>query len=176
MTMNCKFVTLGLILASFCAFGETIDNMVSSPEAIAKWLNGKTMFKMLPGKGPENTVAVRISSDNAKLQRLAVYRFDKSSVIGKTVTVTCDIKAENIEKPKKTYLGVKFQLVVVTMDGKARYFEQLPANYRSGSYNWKGAKLTVKIPDNAKMVQLRVGLQSAVGTVLFANITCNIED
>lgn len=174
--MNCKFIMAILLLVSFCTLGETIGNMASSPETIAKWQSGEAMFTLLTGGGPGNAAAVRITSDNIKLLQLARYRFDTTSVIGKNITVTCEIKAENIAKPEQSYMGVKLQLMIISNDGKVSYFEQLPPDYRFGSFNWKGAKVTAKIPDNTQNVYLVLGLQNAVGSVFYANITCNIED
>lgn len=174
--MKNKIIMAGLLLASFIAKGETIENMASSPEAIEKWNNGKTVFTLLPGGGPDNSAAVRISSDKATLQQLANYCFRGSSLGGKKITVTCDVKAEDIAKPEKAYMGVKFQLMTIAADGKVNYYEQLPPNYRFGDYGWKGAKVMAKIPDDAQKVFLVIGLHNTVGSVFYANITCKIED
>lgn len=174
--MKYQVVMALFLLSGFGVMGETIENMASSPETIAKWQNGKTVFTLLPGEGPDNSVAVRVASDNAKLQQFALYRFNRSDVIGKNIVVTCDVKGENIAKPEKFYMGIKFQLMTIAIDGNVSYFEQLPANYRFGSFDWKGARVTAKIPDKTKDVYLIIGLQNAIGAVYYANITCKVED
>jgi len=169
-------VTLALLALWICVQGETVNGLVSSPSEIAKWKGGKNIFTILPTEGPEQSPAVGITNSDPKEDKLAFYYFEAADVVGKTVTVTCEIKANEVVRQDKNYQGVKFQLLTISTDGKVTYVEQLTGSFRTGTYNWKGAKLTAKIPVDAKQVRLQIGLQGASGSVFFANMDCKIED
>ena len=77
---------------------------------------------------------------------------DAKTLQGKRLTVTALIRAEDVAEPAKSYLGVKLMIVVVRSDGSVKYFENLPAHCRFGTYRWKAAKVSAAIPADAERV------------------------
>ena len=63
-------------------------------------------------------------------------------------------------------------LVITGADGKLRYHDLMEGKY--GNYDWRTCRVKVEIPPDARRVMLHLGLQNAIGKVLFSNIRLNV--
>lgn len=152
-----------LALLFFTAVGLMADSLPVTP---GKW-GGKVI--LLPNGGPDGEAVVKVSGPG-----LSSAALDAKAVCGKKLTVTALIKAEEVAEPEKPNLGVKLMVVAVCADGTVKYFEGLPENFRSGSYQWKPARTVAEIPADATRVLLSIGIQKATGTVSYADIRCEV--
>jgi len=85
---------------------------------------------------------------------------------GCRVAFSAWIKAEKISAPPQPWNGVKFMAVIQTPGGT-----QWPtAQFEAGTFAWKCATFSVRLPDDAQSMSLIVGLESVTGKVWFDDI------
>lgn len=85
---------------------------------------------------------------------------------GCTVNAWADVRAQDVTLPPRPWNGVKFMLVVESPSGK-----DWPAeNFEGGSFDWRRAAFSTRIPADATRVQLVLGLEQVTGTVWFDNV------
>lgn len=85
---------------------------------------------------------------------------------GWTVRGSASVKAEQVSPKPNPWNGVKFMLVIETPEGKTH--PQAPLD--AGTYDWKRAGFSVRIPANAVAVTLCLGLENVTGKVCFDDV------
>ena len=118
---------------------------------------------------------IKIENTNATSSAMSNAMLDAKTLQGKRLTVTALIRTEDVAEPAKSYLGVKLMIVVVRNDGSVKYFENLPAHCRFGTYRWKAAKVSAAIPADAERVFLSIGLQQTSGVVFYSGFRCEVQ-
>lgn len=167
---------VGLILCCGVAIWADDDienNMASTPELLKKWSNSSAAT-LLPNGGPKGRPAIKITNDKPDASRLIQYQLDLNQVRGKIIELTADVKAENVSKGPKNYLGIKLMIIVTQADNTKKHFDIMIG--KSGSYNWRDYEVKAEIPQDAKKVTLCLGLQSATGAVYFSDIDVDVDD
>lgn len=89
---------------------------------------------------------------------------------GATVRGSASVKAENVSVRPDSWNGIKFMLAIETPGGKS--WPQAPLDV--GTFDWKRATLTTRIPTNATAVTLCLGLEKVTGKVWFDNVKLRV--
>ena len=85
---------------------------------------------------------------------------------GYVVQFSARIKAENVSRKPLPYNGVKFMAAIVTDNEKTWPAAELDA----GTFDWKKVVFRTVIPENARQINLVVGLEAVAGTAWFDDI------
>lgn len=85
---------------------------------------------------------------------------------GHVVRFSAWVKAEGISKKPQPWNGVKFMAPTVTSAGR-----DWPAvNFEEGSFDWRRASFTARVPDDAQEVALTLGLEAVTGKAWFDDV------
>jgi hypothetical protein len=96
---------------------------------------------------------------------------DAKRAAGHKIILSAMIRAENVGKPEKSYLGPK--LMVHYLDGydiEKWNSTRIPL----GSYGYTRFSRMVRVPANVKKLELCIGLQKCTGTLWFDNVSVEI--
>ncbi len=89
---------------------------------------------------------------------------------GYTLHLRARVQARNISQKPAPWNGVKFMLEVDSPDGK-----QWPAaQFDAGSFGWKEAGFSARIPAHATQVRLCLGLEKVTGTAWFDDLVVSV--
>jgi len=133
-------------------FNNTTKRAIWSSMKNANWVE----------EGIGNRTCLRISGEG-----LINTTIDLSAYRGMTLLFRCLAKAENVTKPAQSYLGVKYMLHCKT---PSKEFWQ-NENDIFGTFNWKELTFYTKIPNDASLGDLSLGLQGCSGKVWFDSIS-----
>ncbi len=120
--------------------------------------------QLATGFQSEHAVAITVSApgQTAVIQRklpVALWR-------GCTVRGTAMLRAEGVSDKPNAWNGVKFMLALETPD--RRLWPQAPIE--TGSFDWRRAAFSVRVPTNATAVTLCLGLELVTGRVWFDDV------
>ena len=163
-----------LLVFSFL-FALLAVNCPASSDMPLKWSGTGKFLTIQQEPGPEKREVIKIENTNATSSAMSNAMLDAKTLQGKRLTVTALIRTEDVAEPAKSYLGVKLMIVVVRSDGSVKYFENLPAHCRFGTYRWKAAKVSAAIPADAERVFLSIGLQQTSGVVYYSGFRCEVQ-
>ena len=163
-----------LLVCSFL-LALLVVNCPASSAMPLKWSGIGKFLTIQQEPGPENREVIKIENTNATSSAMSNAMLDAKTLQGKRLTVTALIRAEDVAEPAKSYLGVKLMIVVVRSDGSVKYFENLPAHCRFGTYSWKAAKVSAAIPADAERVFLSIGLQQTSGVVYYSGFRSEVQ-
>ncbi len=134
------------------------------------------------GKGPElwgAKSAKQADGESALLMEAkergnttAGVKIAPEKLAGKQVTVSAQIRGEDISQPKETWNGGKFQLNYKTADKE--FWPQ--ANVPRGSYDWQAIEFVFKCPADVKSANLVMGLQDSTGKIYFRDVKIETEE
>ena len=83
----------------------------------------------------------------------------------------CLAKAENVSKPSKTYLGVKYMLYATSPTSGPIWVNQ---NGVHGTFDWKELTFVATIPKDVSNASLQLGLQDCTGTVFLDDLEATV--
>jgi len=108
---------------------------------------------------------VFFQTNNVVVERTAVQSFSLpvAPMRGYTVRGTALVRAENVSAKPNPWNGIKFMLIIETPERKS--WPQAPLDV--GTFDWKRAGFTARIPTNATAVTLCLGLEQVSGKVWF---------
>lgn len=86
---------------------------------------------------------------------------------GMKLLFQCRIKAENVTRPLKSYLGIKYMLEYHSSTGD---HYQNPENIY-GTFNWKTLSFTFVVPSDVQQSNIFLGIQGSIGTVWFDSVS-----
>lgn len=133
------------------------------------WLDGgaekKTVLKIVVA--PERLKA------GSNTMFFATYKLDLTRYKGKFINFSAKVKAEQVSRPSKSYLGIKFMFVYQT-GNKTLYPDG--GNGSFGTFDWRLFNMSFRIPDDIRSGSLCLGLQDCCGTVYFKDILIEIYD
>ena len=140
------------------AFAQNTTTFSANEAEYKEWKGLTSDVSFLPNGGPDGKPAIKIESGKERI----VYRFISAEPYrGKWVVFSSKVKAENVEKPEKSYCGVKLLVKPGSREG---------AITRFGTYDWKENATVTFIPENTKRLQLVLGLQETKGTVYYSDL------
>ena len=152
------------VFAFVCAFALNVfaqeSVTLSANEAdFEKWSARTDDVRFLPKAGPDGKPAIEIKSD----KNLTISCFvPADSYRGKWLVFSAKVKAVDVAKPKQHYEGVKMIVGTGSLsEGSVT---------RSGSYDWKENATAAFVPENAKRIQIIIGLMNTTGTVLYSDL------
>lgn len=83
----------------------------------------------------------------------------------------CLAKADNVSKPGKSYLGVKYMFHAVSPTAGPQWVNE---NGVFGTFDWKELSFTATIPADVAQADLSLGLQDCNGTVFFDDLEITV--
>ncbi|MBM3858435.1 MAG: glycoside hydrolase family 5 protein [Verrucomicrobia bacterium] len=112
---------------------------------------------------PANANVFFQTNNVAVAQGVKTFRLPVEAMRGWTVRGSAMVKAENVTAKPNPWNGIKVMLIIETPDGKS--YPQAPLDV--GTFDWKRAVFTARIPTNATAVTLCLGLEKVTGKVWF---------
>jgi len=88
-------------------------------------------------------------------------------IAGRLITLSAAVKAEGVSKPPNAWNGIKVMLVLET--GMGRQYPQIPLS--SGTFDWTGARRTLRVPKKVSAATLVLGLEKVAGKAWFDDVT-----
>lgn len=154
-----------LILALFCGAAMLLPaaeevvyrNDFNSPASTGGWNFGPNMRFDAKG-GIDNSGCIVVTNAKEEDSSLAGIPLDVEKLRGRAIMAEGWMKAENVTRPKLSYLGPKLMLGIAYNDGRKDHPDQEKV---IGSYDWRKFTVFARIPHSAKSVDLCIGLQAA---------------
>lgn len=106
--------------------------------------------------GIDNSGCIVVTNAKEEDSSLAGIPLDVEKLRGRAVMAEGWMKAENVTRPKLSYLGPKLMLGITYNDGRKDHPDQEKV---IGSYDWRKFTVFARIPHSAKSVDLCIGLQ-----------------
>lgn len=94
----------------------------------------------------------------------------KNGMAGKMIYGEAYLENENVKKPTKSYLGIKFMLPYNSPSQGRSYPEFLTPKQKYGTAPWRKLGSMIQIPSDVRLGHLTLGLQNTTGKVSFKNI------
>jgi hypothetical protein len=134
-----------------------------SADASAGWV-GNPQFDT----GWQSNRALVVTSQPSDSNRgaMVLAKLTGEAMRGCTVRGSAMIKAEGVSAKPNSWNGVKFMLAIETPDRKL--WPQAPLD--TGTFDWKRAAFTTRIPADATAVTLSLGLEKVTGKVWFDDL------
>lgn len=147
-----------LILALFCGAAMLLPaaeevvyrNDFNSPASTGGWNFGPNMRFDAKG-GIDNSGCIVVTNAKEEDSSLAGIPLDVEKLRGRAVMAEGWMKAENVTRPKLSYLGPKLMLGITYNDGRKDHPDQEKV---IGSYDWRKFTVFARIPHSAKSVDL----------------------
>jgi endoglucanase len=131
------------------------------PEALQGWTGPVRLEEM----GPQQQ-AMAVESSAPADARTAQRKLPAADLRGYTIRATARVKAAQVSAKPNPWNGIKFMLAIETPTG--RQWPQAPLEI--GTFDWKNAAFTARIPTNATAVTLCLGLEQVTGKVWFDDV------
>lgn len=163
-----------LILALFCGAAMLLPaaeevvyrNDFNSPASTGEWNFGPNMRFDAKG-GIDNSGCIVVTNAKEEDSSLAGIPLDVEKLRGRAIMAEGWMKAENVTRPKLSYLGPKLMLGIAYNDGRKDHPDQEKV---IGSYDWRKFTVFARIPHSAKSVDLCIGLQGCAGKISIDNL------
>ena len=155
-----------LVLAVFsallsCAVEEVVFQAdFNRKDALSKWSKNPDMTWQ-PDGGINNSGCLKFHSTDPNGNHLTYIPLDINQLRGRGVVIEGWMKADQVKKSSRSYLGPKLMLSVIH-DGKTSYPDQTK---KYGTYNWEKFSRYWHVPATATKAYLNLGLQGTTGTV-----------
>lgn len=98
-------------------------------------------------------------------------RLPVETLRGCTIRALAMVKAEKVSTRPNPWNGIKFMLAIETPDQK--HWPQAPLE--TGTFDWKRAAFTTRIPTNATAATLILGLEQVTGKVWFDDVKFTVS-
>ena len=108
-----------------------------------------------------------INGDNSTM---LIHPLPRDLVAGKHIYVEVKVKAEDIEAGNESYHGGHIDFEIRT----AKSTQYKASDIFLGPFDWEKMTLEFDMPEDAKMINFRIGLQGAKGTVYFDDVKVHI--
>lgn len=165
-----KSLLSGLLLGcgAVLAAGE-VFRCEFSPAELKKWSMPPEAACMR--KGGFNFVRFTVPEAKKSGQNLMTIPFDIAACRGRTLRVSCRIRADKVSVPPQAFNGVK---LMVSFRGTTPEWMNLARVW--GSFDWREESFSFQVPDNAVNGKLYLGLQDSSGVVDFARLKAEVLD
>lgn len=130
------------------------------PNALGGW-NGKASLERIDANS--HSVAITANSERGSVLTRAL---DPDQVRGCVIRCSVKVRAEHVSAKPNSWNGVKCMLVIETPAGK----EYPQAALDTGTFGWREARFTTRIPTAATNVSLVLGLEQVSGKVWFDDL------
>ena len=172
--------SLALLLMLICEGGTSLNGEITKPpakgqvifacdfeadEALRAWTG-----PVKGGEGFQSRRSVWLSGGPGQRSTLMSMSLPPESFRGCTLRGTAMVKAKNVSAKPNPWNGIKFMLAIETPDQKQ--WPQAPLE--TGTFDWRKAALSAKIPTNATRVTLVLGLEEVTGDVWFDDIKITV--
>ena len=142
-----------------------------SADARARWSSQScASWVELPGRGTCLKVVVP-NTELANSGNMTELPIDVSAYGNCQLLFTCQAKAENVSKPSKSYLGVKYMF---NCNSKSDGQQWVNENDVHGTFDWKQLRFKVSIPGDVEQAKIVLGMQESHGTIYFDDIVITV--
>ena len=118
-------------------------------------------------EGHGQCLQVTVPADKLSSTNMISLPFDLTAYRGYTLLFECQAKADQVTKPKTSYLGVKYMLHYKSPTAGEFWTNQ---NDVYGTFDWKKLQFIAAIAPDATDGELTLGLQDSSGTVFFDDL------
>ncbi len=125
--------------------------------------------KLAPGFAQGKSLA--IESSESQKSAVASCRVPLEACRGCTVRGTAMIRAENVSPKPNSWNGIKFMLVLQGPDGTS--YPQAPLE--TGSFEWRRAAFSTRIPPDVTNASLVLGLENVTGKAWFDDVKVTVS-
>lgn len=132
----------------------------NQPASLARWSKPPGM-EHRNKDGVDNSGCIAFVSKERQ-SGLMTLKLDPAVVAGRSLAVEAMMKGQNISKPDKAYLGPKLMIHLKNPYGES----WLDQTKKYGSYDWEKLSVFVRVPHDAELVELCLGLQGSTGELL----------
>jgi hypothetical protein len=173
-----KIITV--LVALWTVFSAVADeacigkDMLGTETLLKGWRNHQKA-KFSPAGGPEGKSFITISAADAKEAFQLVKFMPSAKLKGRKVVLYGKIKAENVAKAPKPWLGIKFLMAYQSKSKKGHTFKEgkFP---RNGSFDWKEFETSAQLPEDLSSFSINIGLQETSGTIHISDVELKFED
>ncbi|MBI4979267.1 MAG: cellulase family glycosylhydrolase [Spirochaetes bacterium] len=174
LVMLCSLVPLSLYAADAgpaAAPGRKIFSMDFEKEADRdRWSKAPFASWVSEGKDGGMTLKVSVPASETPGHHKIMMPIDLTPYAGMKLLFKCRVKAENVTKPKQSYLGVKWMLFYKATAGDV-YMNENDVN---GTFDWKDVSFTATIDDTIQSAELVLGLEMCTGDVWFDDLYISV--
>ena len=108
-----------------------------------------------------------ISGDAATQSQTLARALPVEALRGRTVLISSEVRAENVDTPPKPWNGVKLMLQIDSADGTRTYPQ---AKIDSGTLARKTVRFATEVPEDAVSVSVVAGLENVSGKAWFSDL------
>jgi hypothetical protein len=132
------------------------------PSALTGWSGGN----LEPGWQSRQALVLESPAESKPLGAITSLTLPVEAMRGCLVYGSAMVKAENVSAKPNPWNGIKLMAALDGPDGKA--WPQAPLGV--GSFDWKKASFSFRVPANATKLTLVLGLEQVTGKVWFDNV------
>lgn len=122
-------------------------------------------------EGTNQVVLIEQTPSNSQAFAMMQLPLPVEQLRGYVVEFSARVKAEAISKKPNPWNGVKFMVPWTRQDGSKDW----PAvEFESGSFDWRTVAFRVSVPDDARDVQLALGLEQVSGKVWYDDVRVTV--
>lgn len=152
--------------------GEVLFQENFDPPAKEWSANSNVMLSAKEGIAGSGCLKVVISPGNTKSKDCLVsIPLDLNKMKGRGLLLEGMMKAQDVTRPSKYYLGPKLMFYLKTPSGEVwRDQQKEEPEKKLGTYDWQKFSVFLRIPDNAEKLTLNLGMQDSCGTIWIDDI------
>jgi hypothetical protein len=152
------------MLATYCFSGSKVIIDENFENGYKNWNIHRTegSFSLLSTDSGK-VLKVSRKSINGDNSTMLIYPIPPTVVAGKHVLVEAKVKADNVEVGDKSFYGGHIDFEIRTV--KSSQWESAP--FFMGPFDWDLMTFEFDMPEDAKKIDFRIGLQGAKGTIYF---------
>lgn len=126
--------------------------------------------KIEPGYRSRGALSVEAGPGAADTAAVVSVALPAEAMRGYLVRGSARVRAENVSSRPKAWNGIKCMLALETPDRKL--WPQ--AEIGTGTFDWRRVGLTVRVPTNARLARLVLGLEQVTGKVWFDDVVIDV--
>lgn len=128
--------------------------------------------KSPPVEEKDGKVTANISVPSPSQDAMYLASLDAAELRGQSLIVRTRVKGEGISEKPKAWNGIKLMFRVKDAEGQINYPQY---KLQTGTFDWMPIEWAIRIPDNAIIVDLSIGLEQVSGTVWFDAIQISTQ-
>ncbi|MFO7957773.1 MAG: cellulase family glycosylhydrolase [Candidatus Brocadiia bacterium] len=123
-----------------------------------------------PGAGHDSSASLLVERNQADGSAVHRVELPADRLAGRLITLSADVRAENISEKPNHWNGIKVMLVLQVSDD--RDYPQLP--FGTGTFDWVHTTRALRIPRGIRRAHLVLGLEEVSGRAWFDNVTIRV--
>lgn len=138
------------------------------PDALRQWRGGG---RLDAGRGGGQALVVERSASTSAPAVMISIPLPAQAMRGHRVYASAMVRAQDVSAPPRSWNGIKFMLAVEGPSGRQWPQADVPA----GTFDWRKAAMSPRIPSDATAVTLYLGLEQVTGKVWFDDVKVSIS-